>query len=115
MYYIHSDPGDRFRNRYMTQANQAQSEWVPGLLLKGSGIVRTFGLESEWSVSKWIQPTGNRAEKQQILMTSFGSCTRFIDDSLANCQGAEAVGFNTINFKDPESCLQELGQLGVYF
>lgn len=39
----------------------------------------------------------------------------FIDDSLVNCQGAEAVGFNTINFKDPESCLQELGQLGVYF
>lgn len=39
----------------------------------------------------------------------------FIDDSLANCQGAEAVGFNTINFKDPESCLKELAELEVYF
>ena len=42
-----------------------------------------FLLESEWSVSEWSQPTGNRAEKQQILMTSFDSCTRFIDDTLA--------------------------------
>ena len=42
-----------------------------------------FLLESEWSVSEWSQPTGNRAEKQQILVTSFDSCTRFIDDSLA--------------------------------
>lgn len=39
----------------------------------------------------------------------------FIDDSLANCKGAESVGFNTIHFKDPESCLKELAELEVYF